>query len=638
MQIANQNQAFLLKLSDALRPLSDPEAVRGEACRLLGEQLGADWVVYGLIDLTRDIVDIDRGYAPKGEPPVFGEQPLSSFSWTLPDYKAGVTIVEFDTRNSERVPASERPAIASIQMTALISVPLLKDSQLVGALAVSQTEPRAWTEAEVHLVESTAERIWDAIERARVESTLRESEARFRHMADAVPQIVWITDAEGRLQFFNKQWADYIGSPDMPQTAADVAHDYLHPDDEEATIDAFEAAQASGEVFEVEHRIRGKEGRYRWFLVRAEPQHNPVTNEIVRWFGTSTDIHERKMDENILGANEARLRLALEVGQLATWDWDIKSNHVDWSEKHYSMIGHAVGDVVPSSETWLSQVHPDDRPGTEAALLSARADGHDYVHEFRTLHPDGKIRWLLARGRFFYDEAGQPVRMIGVMDDVTDHREWERRLEVLVAELQHRTSNLIAVVQALSKKTLKESSTLEEFHARYLERLQAVARVQGLLSRLQGGKKISFDELLRSELAAHGVLEENSDHLSLDGPLDVRLRSSTVQTFALAIHELATNAVKHGAFSSSGGHLAVSWRVETDGADRKLRVNWLESGVSMQAADTDARRASYGRELIERALPHQLDAKTSYELGADGVRCTVVVPISGARLEEPDNA
>jgi two-component sensor histidine kinase len=122
--------------------------------------------------------------------------------------------------------------------------------------------------------------------------------------------------------------------------------------------------------------------------------------------------------------------------------------------------------------------------------------------------------------------------------------------------------------------------------------------------------------------------------VSLEGPAGVPLRSGTVQTLALALHELATNAVKYGALQSPGGHLAVRWHVEEPaGTDPpRLDVLWLESGVAMPRFGTPARRG-YGRELIERALPYQLNAKTTYELGADGVRCTIAVPISRANDE-----
>jgi two-component sensor histidine kinase len=161
--------------------------------------------------------------------------------------------------------------------------------------------------------------------------------------------------------------------------------------------------------------------------------------------------------------------------------------------------------------------------------------------------------------------------------------------------------------------------------------LKAVSRVQGLLSRLGEGQRITFDEMLRTELLAHGALDGLADRVTLEGPEGVRLRSGTVQTFALAVHELATNAVKYGALSPNGGRPEVRGRVHDDGEEGpRLHVERHESGVDMRAAGAAPHGGGYGRELIERALPYQLKAKTTYEIAPDGVRCTIAVPISEA--------
>jgi len=137
----------------------------------------------------------------------------------------------------------------------------------------------------------------DISERRAAEIALQASEAQFRQMADAVPQIVWITDAEGRTEFFNRQWSDYTGTPYEPTTAAQVAAEHVHPDDAVETMVAFDAARLTGDTFLVEHRIRSASGDYRWFLVRGEPYRDPASSEIVRWFGASVDIHDRRLAE-----------------------------------------------------------------------------------------------------------------------------------------------------------------------------------------------------------------------------------------------------------------------------------------------------------------------------------------------------
>jgi len=155
-----------------------------------------------------------------------------------------------------------------------------------------------------------------------------------------------------------------------------------------------------------------------------------------------------------------------------------------------------------------------------------------------------------------------------------------------------------------------------------------------LLSRLDEGDRISFDEVLQTELAGHGVVnrEGHGPQVSLGGPKGIPLRSSTVQTLALGLHELATNALKYGALSPPEGRLRVRWALTAgDGGERRLKVEWQESGVQLvPSADGHPLKLKrgYGRDLIEHALRYQLGAETSYNITPDGVRCMITLPIS----------
>ena len=170
---------------------------------------------------------------------------------------------------------------------------------------------------------------------------LRESEERFRLLADVVPQIVWITDAEGRAEFFNKRWSDYTGRPYEPTTAAEVAANFVHPDDTALTMERFEQARRTGDTFLVEHRIRSKEGDYRWFLVRGEPYRDPGTGEITRWFGASVDIHDRKLAEDALRAREERFRTIVEnIRDYPIFMLDAESVVTDWNEDARQVKGY----------------------------------------------------------------------------------------------------------------------------------------------------------------------------------------------------------------------------------------------------------------------------------------------------------
>jgi two-component sensor histidine kinase len=216
---------------------------------------------------------------------------------------------------------------------------------------------------------------------------------------------------------------------------------------------------------------------------------------------------------------------------------------------------------------------------------------------------------------------------------VTQRRESEERQKVLIAELHHRTRNLMTVVLALSDMTARASTDLDHFRVRFQSRLEALARVQGLLSRLSDLDRVSVDELIQTELAAMG---SDQECITLSGPPGIRLRSSTVQTLAMALHELATNAVKYGALGQAAGRLAITWSLEPKGPGDKpwLHLDWRESGVKMQPASAAPRGTGQGRELIERALPYQLNATTTYTFTPDGVHCTISLPVSVSTGEQ----
>ena len=255
---------------------------------------------------------------------------------------------------------------------------------------------------------------------------------------------------------------------------------------------------------------------------------------------------------------------------------------------------------------------------------------------------DGAWLWHHTRSVSVRNPDGAIIEWLGTTTDVHGLRELQERQGVLVAELQHRTRNLITVVRSLSDRTAANAVSLDDFKGRFGRRLAALSRVQGLLSHLSAGERVDFEELLRSELTALGVLDANATRVTLEGPANVPLRSATVQTLALAVHELATNAVKYGALSAAAtnAHLAVQWHVEAPTADGPpyLHVEWRESGVTMPQVRAPARGRGYGRELIERALPYQLGADTTYELGDDGVHCTIEMPISREGEQTEENA
>ncbi len=300
---SEERQAFLLKLSDALRSSSDADKAIASASRLLGEKLKASRVMFVEIAERSGLVHVHEGWRAAGA----GKSPttlrLDDFAGPLlEDLRKGRTIRYDDVG----VPPYARPDLAAMAahgVRAGLGVPLIVGERIVVVVHVQQEEPRSWTDDEVALVEDVAQRLWDAVERARAAQALRASEERQRMMVELVPAMLWSSGLERDSVRLNERWAAYTGLT-KPDTDEDYGWlDIVHPGDRAETRTAFEHAFATGQPLEEEYRIRKADGTYRWHLVRQIPVHN-ARGEISRVFGAAVDIHERRAAEQALNANE----------------------------------------------------------------------------------------------------------------------------------------------------------------------------------------------------------------------------------------------------------------------------------------------------------------------------------------------
>ena len=236
--------------------------------------------------------------------------------------------------------------------------------------------------------------------------------------------------------------------------------------------------------------------------------------------------------------------------------------------------------------------------------------------ERRVEHENGRTHLLVRLSPYHGSNRAAEGVVVSVIDvsSLTRAEAWQR---VLIAELQHRTRNLLAVVQSIAVRTLGQNGPLDDF----LGRLSALGRMQNLIGRATH-EQVDLGELVRAELHALGTVEDGK--ATVAGP-PLALDLERVQILALALHELATNALKHGALKQPDGRLAVAWSVEEPGdGERRLVLDWTESGVPIPQPPT---RRGYGRELIERALVFTLKARAVLHFGHDGVRCRIEVPL-----------
>lgn len=254
-------------------------------------------------------------------------------------------------------------------------------------------------------------------------TSIRRADERFRELADVMPQIVWTADAEGRVDYLNRRWYELTGT--APHDPAFMT--FVHPDDRQATLDAFLACVQSGNAFEREYRLcLPGDAEPRWFLGRAVPSRDE-SGRIVRWYATSTDIHEQKRAEATLVDNRDRLRAALDASLTGTFRWDLDSNALEWDGNLDRLFGLEPGTTAQSLPEFVGFVHPDDRQRVMDACVRCATSGVDFVEEFRVVWPDGTERWLFDQGRVLADGRGSRY-MVGACVDVTDRRTKEEAL------------------------------------------------------------------------------------------------------------------------------------------------------------------------------------------------------------------
>jgi two-component sensor histidine kinase len=259
-------------------------------------------------------------------------------------------------------------------------------------------------------------------------------------------------------------------------------------------------------------------------------------------------------------------------------------------------------------------------PGARALRGEVVTPGIDFLHKSE----DGKENWIRVSATPFRQETGQITGAVVVLQDIDNAKRTENALLALISELHHRTRNLLGLVKSLSDETLASCSSLGEYAAAFGGRLSALSRVQSLLAR-GNDRSVTLTELLHLELQALAN-EPHEQRVSITGP-EVALPTESLQVLALAIHELATHARKHGALRTDAGQLAVSWAVTTGAKARELKFIWQENGPMANGDSAAPRRRGLGVMLLEETLPFQLDAETSLEFGSNGLCCTITMAI-----------
>lgn len=314
----------------------------------------------------------------------------------------------------------------------------------------------------------------------------------------------------------------------------------------------------------------------------------------------------------------------LQAAGLGSFEWDFARDVFVVSEQMSAMTGIPAGERPAMGGAALDDfIHPEDLPAFRAAREGNRETENRFGSAFRHIHPDdGRIVWVRVAGIVERDDQGRPITLMGIVQDVTQlHQEEEQRIQAL-AELDHRVKNVLSAVQSLAQQTARRTSSLDAFLQAFTGRLKAMASANELLTAARW-RGAAIDHLASAELGALAP-----GQTSWEGP-ELFLTPRAANALSLALHELATNAVKFGALSTESGHVRLTWACRTEGG---FEMTWTETGGPTVSPP---QRRGFGCTLLEQVTGRELNGEAHVDYRPGGVVARLVAG-AAAVAERPE--
>ena len=310
-----------------------------------------------------------------------------------------------------------------------------------------------------------------------------------------------------------------------------------------------------------------------------------------------------------LRESEARFRTMADTAPVMVWTTDTQASCTYLNQPWLRFTGQTEANGLGFG--WLEALHPDDRQQAHDGFVAANTEHRPFYVEYRLRRHDGVYRWVIDSAVPRFGAAGEFLGYIGSVIDITDRKLAEERQALLIRELHHRMKNSLASVQSIMNFTLRTSDNMASFRDAIMKRITSLAKTHSMLIDNEwGGANLS--QLLASELAPY----DDGRRLAMDGP-EVFVSADVATVIGMALHELTTNAVKHGALSSDQGVVRIKWGVEPQSSgELAFHLTWTERGGPMVRPPT---KRGFGSILLERLLVHQGAGKVQMSYPAEGV-------------------
>lgn len=439
LELQERRQSFLLELSDRLRGLSTPDDAMKAVSAAVRDFLGADRVAYAEIAPGSGSLVIQHAATRNGVPDLVGTWPVGDFGDSLIDELRAGRVLRVSDLQSDPRSAGVRAAYAAIHVSAVMTAPIMIGGQVRAILFAHMNEPRGWTDAEAAFIEEVAARTWTEIERTRAEAEVRESEARFRAIADTAPVLIWVTNEDRSRAFVNQAYVAYYGG--TYEQARDANwRDVLHPDDHERIIGESLAGEAKGQPFSLEARYLRHDGDYRWLKSFSRPRVG-ASGQIIGFVGVAFDVTDiRETNARLIAAAAERDAILGQLGEgvIVT---DPEGTITFVNEAARRLHGVERLDVTPEDYSNAYRLFTEDGrpyPPEELPLARAVLKGETVTESRWRIHrPDGANVLAVGNARPVEGPDGQRIGAVLTLRDETARIQAEHRL--IESEARFRT-------------------------------------------------------------------------------------------------------------------------------------------------------------------------------------------------------